>query len=71
VHPRAATQAVASDHTSLQKWAPEPPRVPWPRSSPPFRSRHVSHGPGPHLLAEVSSGAATCHVAPALASLLS
>jgi hypothetical protein len=37
VHPHAATQAVASDHTSLQRWVPEPPRV---------------CGLGPHLLAE-------------------
>jgi hypothetical protein len=35
VHPRAATQAVASDHTSLMRWALEPPRVPRPRTSPP------------------------------------
>jgi hypothetical protein len=36
VHPRAATQAVVSDHTSLQRWAPEPPHVPRPRTSPPY-----------------------------------
>jgi hypothetical protein len=35
MHPRTATQAVASDHTSLQRWAPEPPRVLQPRTSPP------------------------------------
>jgi hypothetical protein len=39
------------------------PRVPQPQTSPPcrggLRHRHVSHGPRPHLLAEVSSGAAT------------
>jgi ABC-type dipeptide/oligopeptide/nickel transport system ATPase subunit len=35
VHPRAATQDVASDHISLQRWVPELPRVPRPRSSPP------------------------------------
>jgi hypothetical protein len=35
VHPRAATQAIASDHTSLQRWAPALPRVPWLRALPP------------------------------------
>jgi hypothetical protein len=73
VHPRAATQAVPSDHTSLQRWAPEAPRVPRPRTSPPCRAeircRHVSRGPGPRLLTELSSGAATCSLAPDLASL--
>jgi hypothetical protein len=55
VHPRVVTQVVTSNHTSQQRWAPEPSRVP---------------RPGPHLLAEVSSGAATWPVAPGLASLL-
>jgi hypothetical protein len=64
VHPRAATYAVASDHTSLHKrWALPPPRVPRPQTSPPWRgelrSCHVSRCPRPRLLAEVSSGAAT------------
>jgi hypothetical protein len=48
VHPHTATQAVVLDHTSLQRWAPEPPRVPRPRTSPPCRGGlrrcHVSHG---------------------------
>jgi hypothetical protein len=35
VHPHAAMQAIASDHTSLQRWALELPCVPWPRTSPP------------------------------------
>jgi hypothetical protein len=56
MHPRDATYAVALDHSSLQKrW---------------LRHHHVSHSPGPHLLAEVSSGTATCPAAPHLASLL-
>jgi hypothetical protein len=73
MHPRAATQAVASDHTSLQRWALEPPRVSRPRTSPPYRGElwcsHVARGPGHHLLAELSSGAATRSSAPDLASL--
>jgi hypothetical protein len=73
VHPRVATQAIASDHTSLQRWAPEPPRVPQPRTSPPCRGElrccHESCGPGPHFLAELSSGAATCSLALDLTSL--
>jgi hypothetical protein len=56
MHPRDATYAVALDHSSLQKrW---------------LRHHHVSHSPGPRLLAEVSSGTATCPAAPHLASLL-
>jgi hypothetical protein len=74
VHPRTATQVVASDHTSLQRWALEPPRVPRPRTSPPCRGEprccHVACGLRPHLLAELSSGAVTCSSAPDLASLL-
>jgi hypothetical protein len=31
VHPHAVTQVVASNHTSLQRWALEPPHVPRPR----------------------------------------
>jgi hypothetical protein len=73
VHPRAATQAVASDHTSLRRWALEPPRVLQPRTSPPWRGElrccHVSLGPGPRLLAEVSSGATMCPMALGSASL--
>jgi hypothetical protein len=73
VHPRVVTQVVASDHTSLQRWASELPRVPRPRTSPPclgeLRCCHVSCGPGPRLLTESSSGAATCSSAPDLASL--
>jgi hypothetical protein len=68
VHPRATTHAVASDHTSLQRRASEPPCVPRPRTSPPcrgeLRRRHVFRGLGPRLLVEVSSGAATCPRAP-------
>jgi hypothetical protein len=48
------------------------PRQLWLQTTPPCRgglqSRHVSRDPGPHLLAEVSSGAATCFSAPDLAS---
>jgi hypothetical protein len=54
MHPRTATQVVASDHTSLQRWASELPRVSWPRS---------------HLPAEVGSSTATCPMAPGSASL--
>jgi hypothetical protein len=68
VHPRDATQVVASNHTSLQRWDPEPPLVPRPRTSPPYRGElrccHVSCGPKPRLLAELSSGAATRPMAP-------
>jgi hypothetical protein len=73
VHPRTATQAVALDHTSLQRWASEPPRVPWPWTSPPcsgeLRCCHMARGLRPRLLAELSSGAATRSSAPDLASL--
>jgi hypothetical protein len=73
MHPHAATQPIASDHTSLQRWAPEPPHVPQPRTSPPCCGElwccHVAHGPRPHLLAELSSGAATRSSALDLASL--
>jgi hypothetical protein len=55
MHPHAATKAVASDHTSLQRWAPEAPRVPRPSTSPPCRGElrccHVARGPGPRFLA--------------------
>jgi hypothetical protein len=34
VHPHAAKQAGTSDHTSLRRWAPEPPRVPRSQTSP-------------------------------------
>jgi hypothetical protein len=72
VLPRAATQAIALDHTSLQRWAPKPPRVLQPRTSPYCRGglwyRHVSRGPGSRLLAELSSAAATCSSAPDLTS---
>jgi hypothetical protein len=73
VHQRTVTQAVALDHTSLHRWALEPSRVPWPRTSPPCRGElrcsHVSHGHGPCFLAELSSGAATCSLASGSASL--
>jgi hypothetical protein len=48
VHPHAVTQAVALDHTSLQRWAPALLRVPQLRASPPCRGGlrrcHVSQG---------------------------
>jgi hypothetical protein len=48
------------------------PRVLRPQTSPPYlgglRCYHVSHGPGPQLLAEMRSGAATCPSAPDLTS---
>jgi hypothetical protein len=73
VHPHAAMYPVASDHTFLQRWAPALPRVPRPWTSLPCRGElrccHVSHGPGPSLLTEVSSDAATCPIAPGSASL--
>jgi hypothetical protein len=56
MHPHAATQAVASDHTSYRGG---------------LQSHHVSRVPGPHLLTEVSSGAATWPVVLGLISLLS
>jgi hypothetical protein len=50
VHPRATTQAVGSDRTSLQRWAPVLPRVSQLRASPPcqggLRRCYVSHGSG-------------------------
>jgi hypothetical protein len=55
MHPRAATYAIDLDHTSLQRGG--------------LWCRHMSHGLGPRLLAEVSSGAATCPSAPDLTSL--
>jgi hypothetical protein len=67
VHPRAAIQAIASDHTSLQRWALEPPRVPRPRAH--LRCCHMARGPRPRLLAEFSSGAVTRSSAPDHASL--
>jgi hypothetical protein len=74
VHSRAVTYTVASDHTSLQRWASALPRVPQPQISPPcwgeLRRCHVFRGPGSRLLVEVSSGAATCPSAPDLASLI-
>jgi hypothetical protein len=54
VHPHAATYPVALDHSSLQRWAPVLPRVPWPE---------------PCLSAEVDSGAAMCPTTPNLASI--
>jgi hypothetical protein len=73
VHSRAATQAVASDHTSLQRWAPEPLHVPHPWTSPPYRGElqccHVTCGPGPRLLVELNFGAVMCSSAPGLTSL--
>jgi hypothetical protein len=47
VHPCATTQAIASDHTSLQRWALALPCVPQLRASPlcrgGLRRCHVSH----------------------------
>jgi hypothetical protein len=73
MHPRAATYPVALDHAFLQRWAPVLPHFPRPRISSPYRGVlrrcHVSHGPRPHLPAEVGSSAASCLTAPHLASL--
>jgi hypothetical protein len=59
--------------TSLPRWAPALPRVPRPQTSPPcqggFWRCHVSRGPSPCLLAEMSSSAATCPLALDLAFL--
>jgi hypothetical protein len=72
VHPRAATYAVVSDHTSLQRWAPAPLCVPRPRTSPPcceeLRRCHVFLSFGPRFPAEMGSGAFTCPMAPGSAS---
>jgi hypothetical protein len=60
--------------TFLSRWALILPRVPRSRTSPHCRGGlrrcHVFRGPEPHLLAEMSSGVATCPSAPDLASLL-
>jgi hypothetical protein len=73
MHSRVATYTVASDHTSLQRWAPAPPRVPQPRTSAPCWGElwrcHVSLSSKLCLPDEVSSGAATCPMAPGSASL--
>jgi hypothetical protein len=70
----AATCPAALDLASLPRWPPALPRVPRPRTSPPYRGGlqrcHVSHGPGPHLPAEVGSDVAMCPVALGLTSLL-
>jgi hypothetical protein len=72
VYPRAATQAVASGHASLLRWASAPPhvlrlqlRLPSPRQ---LRGRHVSCGSSSRCPARGSSGAATCPAAPAPAA---
>jgi hypothetical protein len=55
----AATCPAAPDLTTLLRWVPAPPCVPQFWTSPPcwgeLRRCHVSHGPGPRLLTEVSS----------------
>jgi hypothetical protein len=74
VHPRATTYPVAPDLSSLSRCAQVLPHVLQPRTLPSCRGGlrccHVSRGPGPRLLAELSSGAATCSLAPDLTSLL-
>jgi hypothetical protein len=64
----ATTCPSAQDLASFSRWAPVLPCVPQPRSSPPcwgeLRCCHVSHSSGSCLLIEVSSGAATCPMAP-------
>jgi hypothetical protein len=64
MHPHAVTYPVAPDPASLLTWAPALPRVTRPQTSPTDRGRlrhyHVSRNPGPRLLTEMSSGAATC-----------
>jgi hypothetical protein len=73
VHSCAATYPVAPDLSSISRWAPVLSRVLQPRISPScrggLRCYHVSHGPEPRLLAELSSDAVTCSSAPDLASL--
>jgi hypothetical protein len=68
----ATTCPVAPNLASLARRAPVLPRVLRPQTSPPcggeFRCCHVSLGPGPHLLTEVSSGATMCPMAPGSAS---
>jgi hypothetical protein len=63
----------ASDLTSLPRWAPALLRAPQSRISPPYRGgpwrHHVSRDPRPRLLAEVSSDAGMCPLAPDLTSL--
>jgi hypothetical protein len=73
VHQRAATCAVASDHTSLYKrWDLTLPRVPRHWTSPPWwgelRCCHVSRGSESRFLVEVSFGAVTYPSAPELTS---
>jgi hypothetical protein len=53
VHPCAATQAIASDHTSLHRWAP---------------ALSVFLSSGPRLPTEVGSSAVMCPMAPGSAS---
>jgi hypothetical protein len=65
---------VASNPTSLSRWAPTLPHVPRYRKSPPWRGgllrrRYVSRDIGSRLLVEVSSSATTYPSAPDLASL--
>jgi hypothetical protein len=74
VYPRAATQAVAPGLASLLRWASALPRVLWlqlqlPLPSPgQLRGRHVSYGSSSRCPARGSSGATTCHAAPAPAA---
>jgi hypothetical protein len=69
-----ATCPAAPNLASLSRTAPVLPHVPWLRTSPPcqggLRYCHVSHGSGPCLPVKEGSSAATCPVAPDLASLL-
>jgi hypothetical protein len=70
----AATRPVAPTPASWHRATPELPSVLWLQLPPPnsgqLQSRHVSRGSSSRLLAQGSSGAATCPVAPAPASWL-
>jgi hypothetical protein len=73
VHLLTAMYHVAPDLTSLPMWALALPRVPRPRTSPPCRGGiqccHMSRGPRPHLLADMTSNTVMCPSSLDLASL--
>jgi hypothetical protein len=65
---------MSPDLVSPLRWAPALPHFLWLRTSPPdrggLRRCHVSYGSEPRLPIEVGSSAATCPIAPDLASRL-
>jgi hypothetical protein len=73
MHLHTAMYHIAPDLTSLPMWAPALSRVPRLWTSPPCRGGiwccHMSRGPRPHLLADVTSNTAMCPSSLDLASL--